>query len=98
MKTPEERIYDGDRAAEILKNEVFQAVFDDIEAELYESWKQSPARDAEGRESIHQYLMMLQKVKARLMHTLETGQLAKLEMLHTKTLREKVQDAVGKIW
>ena len=91
MATIEQRIYDGNRAREILDNEVFQQVFADIEQELYKAWTESPARDAEGREKIHQYLAMLRKVKSHLQTTLETGRLADLEMEHKRSLLDRAK-------
>ena len=93
----EQRIYNGDRAKEILENEVFQAVFEDIEKELYQAWKQSPQRDAEGRERIHLALSMMGKVKASLTTTLETGKLAMLELEHRRTLAQRAKDAWSSI-
>jgi hypothetical protein len=90
MATIEKRIYDGNRAKEILENDVFNQVFEDIEKELYESWKTAPLRDVEGRESIHKYLITLQKVKTHLVTTLETGKLAQLEIEHKRSFRERL--------
>lgn len=90
-KSLETRLYEGDRAKEVLENEVFQRVFADIESEVIESWKTSPARDQEGREKIWQYLMLLQKVKAHLTTTLETGKLAQLELQHQQSLADRVK-------
>lgn len=76
----EQRIYNGNRAKEILDNEVFLSVFDDIEMELIEAWKKSPQRDEAGREKIHLTVTLLGKVKASLQTTLETGKLAMQEL------------------
>jgi methanogenic corrinoid protein MtbC1 len=86
MASIEKRIYDGNRAKEVLDNEVFQQVFADIEQELFQAWTESPARDQEGREKIHQYQQMLKKVKAHLTSTFETGKLAHLDLEHQKTM------------
>ena len=73
----EERIYQGDKAREVLENDAFLWAFESIEKELEESWKSSPARDAEGREKIYLMLQMLYKARAALQTRLETGRLAK---------------------
>lgn len=91
--TLEEQLHNGSRAREVLDNEQFQAAFDATEKELIEAWKQSPQRDVEGRERIHQYLSLLQKVKAHLVSTMETGKLAQLEVRHKQTLLER-----AKLW
>lgn len=95
MTTIDQRIYNGNRAKEILENEVFVSVFEDIEQELYEAWKQSPARDQEGREKIHQYQAMLQKVKTRLVSTFETGKLAQMDLNHSQSLMDRAKDWIG---
>lgn len=91
--TLETRLYNGDRAREVLENEVFQAVFDDIEKELFQAWKQSPQRDADARERIHLSVSLLAKIKACLMSTLDTGKLAKLELEHKRSMSERLKDA-----
>lgn len=87
--TPEQRIYNGDRANEVLENEAFIQAFDDIENEVIEQWKNSPARDEAGREKLWTYLMLLKKLKAQITTTLETGKLAKLDLEHKKSLKER---------
>ena len=89
----EQRLYNGDRAREILENEVFTQVFDDIETEILTQWKSSPARDLEGREKLWQLLSLLNKLKSTLTTTLDTGKLAKLELEHKRSLAQRLTDA-----
>lgn len=96
MATLEKRLYKGDRAREVLENEVFQQVFTDIEQEWTEVWKKSPQRDVEARERIHLAISMLAKVKACLQTTLETGTLAKLDLQHRQTLADRAKDWLGR--
>lgn len=91
MATIEQRIYDANRANEVLENEAFIAVFNDIESELVEQWKATPARDSDGREKIWAYLAMLRKVKSHLQHSLETGKLAQLEVEHKQSLLNRAK-------
>lgn len=91
--TIEQRIHQGSRAREILENEEFIASFEAIEREVIEQWTNSPARDAEGREKLWQYLTMLRKIKAQLTTTLESGKLAQLDLQHKMTLKERVKVA-----
>lgn len=86
MASIEKRIYDANRAKEVLENEAFQQAFADIEAEFTKQWKDSPARDQEGREKIWIYLSILNKVKTHLETTLETGKLAQLEIEHRSAM------------
>lgn len=92
MKPIETRIYDGNRAREVLENEVFQAVWTDIEQEYTEAWKNSPARDAEGREKLWMYLRLMQKLKAQIVTTMETGKLAKLDLEHERKIQDRLKD------
>lgn len=93
--TNEERIYYGNRAKEVLENEAFNMAFEAIENEVIEQWKNSPARDAEGREKLHQYLMMLGKVKAHLSQTMESGRLTELDIAHKKALMSQLADGLS---
>lgn len=88
-----ERIYNGDRAKEVLENEAFIAAFNDIEKEVMTQWKSSPARDAEGREKLWMMLSLLNKLQATLKTALDTGKLAKLDLQHQRTLAERARDA-----
>lgn len=95
MATIEQRIYDGDRAKEVLENEAFQQAFEDIEMEILEQWKQSPARDPIGREQLWQLLKLSQKYKAILTSSLETGKMARLDLEHQESMLSKAKRAVG---
>lgn len=97
MKTIEQRIYSGNRAKEVLDNEAFQAVFDDIEQELTTAWKTSPQRDADAREKIHLALTMLSKVKTCLHTSMDTGKLATLDLQHQQGLADRAKDWLGNL-
>ena len=71
--TPEERLYRGARAKEIIESDVFQDAFTAIETEVIDQWKNSPARDEAGRQNLWQYLKLLEKLRAYLQSTMETG-------------------------
>lgn len=88
QKSIETRIYEGNRAAEVLSNEVFQAVWTDLEQELTEQWKKSPARDEAGREKIWAYLQQLGKLKSMIETTLTTGKLAVKELEHRSKMQQ----------
>lgn len=93
--TDEERLHRGGRAREVLENEEFAAAFDAIEQELTDIWKTSPQRDEAGRERLFLALTMLSKVKASIMTTMETGQLALLEIQHKRSMMDQAKDAIG---
>jgi len=95
MATIEQRIYNGDRAREVLENEAFQQAFEDIKTEIIDQWTQSPARDPIGREQLWQLLKLADKLKANLQTSLETGTMAKLDLEHQETLAQKAKRAIG---
>lgn len=78
--TPEKQIYDADQARLVLENEQFQQAFTDIEQEIWQAWKNSPARDEEGRRELFRLLKTSEKFKVMLQSRLATGQLAGLEL------------------
>lgn len=88
QKSIETRIYEGNRAREVLDNEVFQAVWVDLEKELTEQWKSSPARDEAGREKIWAYLQQLGKLKSMIETSLNTGKLAVQELEHKSKFQQ----------
>lgn len=89
-----ERIYNGNRAKEVLENESFQWAINEIKTEVTDQWKNSPARDEAGREWLWMLLQMANKLELVLKSTLETGQLAELELRHQRTLLERAKDAI----
>ena len=89
------RIYDADQARLVLENEAFQAAFTDIQSEIIEQWKQSPARDEAGREKLWNLLMLSQKLENSLKATLDKGKLASLELERKRTMPQKVKELIG---
>ena len=88
-----QRLYNGDRAREVLDNEAYQQAFADLKTEIADQWKNSPARDAEGREKLYLMLGLLNKIEGLLQQTLDTGKLAQLELEHQRSLAQKLKDA-----
>lgn len=93
--TLEQQIYDGDRAREILENEVFVQVFHDYRTEITEQWMKSPARAEADREKLWTYLAHLNKIEAMLRTTLETGMLRRKDLEHQHSLAKKAKRMVG---
>lgn len=56
MDRTEREIQRGERAAQLLQDELIVEALETIEKEYTERWKNSPVRDAEGREKL--YLMV----------------------------------------
>ena len=95
MATIEQRIYNGDQARQVLENEAYAAAMADMRQEIIEQWKSAPARDQEGRESLWQLLKLTEKFEAILKTSLETGMLAKDELVHKQSLMDKARSAIG---
>lgn len=93
--TLSERIYNADRAKEVLENEAFQQVFADIKQELTEQWTTSPARDPEGREKLWQMLKMLEKVQLCLQSSLDSGKLAAKELEYQESIAKRAKGWLG---
>jgi hypothetical protein len=93
--TIEQRIYDGDRARELLENEVFQQVFADYKQEITDRWMKSPARDEEGREKLWTFLAHLNKLELMIRTTLDSGKLAVKDLEYQRTMAEKAKGWIG---
>lgn len=91
----EQRIYQADRAREVLENEAFIAVMADIKAELYQKWENSKGIGPEGREKLWMYLDLMKKVELNLRTTFDSGKQAKLDLEHKRTMRERLSDALS---
>lgn len=86
MATLEQRAHDGDQARAVLENVVFARAFNDIEQEHIEAWKNAPARDVEGRESLWKTVKLLHKLKGTLEAAMTDGKLARVEMEHQERI------------
>ena len=85
----EQRIYNGDRAREVLENPAFAQAFEQIDQEFYEQWKTSPIRDHEGREELFRMQTLLGKLRLTLEATMTDGKLARQHLDHMQKLAAK---------
>jgi hypothetical protein len=94
MATLEKRVYDADQARQVLENEAFAKAFSDIEQEYSEAWKNSPARDAGGREEIWKTIKLLHKLRLTLESAMQDGTMARIEIEHQQKLatQDRSQD------
>lgn len=95
--TLESRIYEGQRAKEILDNEVFQQVFIDCKNEITDQWKNSPARDEQGREKLWLMLSLANKLESMIKTSLETGRLSMLELEHRQSVADRAKQWIGRL-
>lgn len=75
--TPEQEIYLANRAKEVLENEAYTKAIADLKTEITDQWKNSPARDTEGREKLWLMLSLLEKVQSALETTMAGAAVAK---------------------
>ena len=77
----------GQRAQELLDNELLRETLDAIEAEVVAQWGDCPARDKDGKEALWQLYKTAQKFRATLYGYVQTGKLATENMKHHEAKR-----------
>jgi hypothetical protein len=70
----------GQRAAELLQNELLQAALKAIKDEVFKLWTDCPARDHEGKEALWQLNKTAHKFEDILCGYIQTGKLATEQM------------------
>ncbi|AWL03396.1 hypothetical protein ACFOHT_04845 [Massilia oculi] len=96
METLEQRITQGEQARQVLDNPAFAKAFADIEQEHVEAWKNSPARDPAGRETLWMTVKLLHKLRSTLEAAMTDGRLAKVDLEHEQAMlaRERAEGVV----
>lgn len=89
MDRTEFEIQRGERAAQLLQDELLNEALETIKREYHEQWESSPVRDAEGQKMLLLMVKTVGKFRAELESVLETGQLAKAR-LERQTLAQQV--------
>lgn len=74
-----------------IDNPLIAAALASWEQEITESWKQSPLRDAAGREHLRLMLEACKHFEAYLTRTLETGKLQQVQLARKLTVLERVR-------
>jgi hypothetical protein len=77
--TPEQEIIRANRAREAQENPVIAEALDHFEQVITDQWKNSPLRDAEGREKLRLMLEAQKQFREYLNNCIETGKLAKVQ-------------------
>jgi hypothetical protein len=70
----------GQRAQELLNNEIYQETFTLLKQRILEEFETSPQRDVEGRERLHMMLYVLRAFQLNIKTIAETGKLAELQL------------------
>jgi hypothetical protein len=73
-----------------LNHPTLQAVFDDIEAQLTQAWKDAPLRDLEGQQELKRWLAVLTKIRNHLDSVAQNGRMAALAIEQRKNPVQRV--------
>lgn len=74
--TNEELRQRGEKAKDIVNNEVVQEALNAIRDSYMKTWRKSPARDTEGREHIYVMMKIVDSFEANLKSYIAEGELA----------------------
>jgi hypothetical protein len=90
--TPEYEAERGQQALRLLNDELLVETIDGMETKWTEVWKNSPARDVEGREMAWQMLQTVQLFRKELEITLDRGKAAQV------TLAQRAGQMLKRAW
>lgn len=88
----------GQRAQELMSDELMAEAFGQLNARLTKEWADSPARDTEGRERIWLMQKLLKSVGDHLSEIAQTGKLASLQLEQERTLAQKAKQWAKESW
>jgi hypothetical protein len=71
----------GARADLLLKDELLKQAFSQLEKDYVDAWRQTSARDTDGRERLWQAVNVVRKVHDHLIKVLNDGKLAQRELV-----------------
>ncbi|HVI55482.1 MAG TPA: hypothetical protein VM621_10580 [Luteibacter sp.] len=80
--TPEKEDQRGHQAKAILEDALYREAFDTVRSEIETQWRNSPARDAEGREKLWLSSKILDRLEQHLASVMESGKLARATIAH----------------
>lgn len=75
--TPEKEVQRGHQAQAILEDALYIEAFETVRAEIEHQWRNSPARDAEGREKLWLSSKILDRLEQHLRSVMDSGKMAK---------------------
>lgn len=78
--TAEQDIARGERARLLLAEPLFIEAFETLEQELTDAWANSPARDADGRETLWLSLKLTRQIRQHVISVMETGKMAEMQL------------------
>lgn len=83
----------AEKAASLLRHELFVEAFDYLDTQFVEAWKSSDVKDAEARERIYNLSQALSALRGYFQSVVEDGKLAEaqLEDLQRRTIFNKIR-------
>jgi len=88
----------GQRAAELMADELIVEAFDTLNERLTNEWANSPVRDSEGRERIWLMQKLLKSVGDHLNEIATTGKMATLQLAQERTIVERAKQWAQEIF
>ena len=81
----------GEKAADLIRNEILEEAFTSLETEFIQAWKHSSVEDSQNRERLYMLCQNLSAVKGYIENVVSSGKLAKsqLDELHNRVKFEK---------
>lgn len=87
----------GQRAAEIMADELVVEAFTKMRDRFASDWANSPARDTEGREKIWLMQKLLKSVEDQLKEVMTTGRMASMQLEQERTIAQRAKAAMQEL-
>ena len=83
----------AEKAASLLRHELFVEAFDYLDTQFIEAWKSSDVKDAEARERIYNLSQALSALRGYFQSVVEDGKLAEAQLqdLQRRTILNKIR-------
>jgi len=83
----------AEKAASLLRHELFVEAYDYLDAQFIEAWKSSDVKDAEARERIYNLSQALSALRGYFQSVVEDGKLAEAQLqdLQRRTILNKIR-------
>lgn len=78
--TPDELIIRGERAKQILEDELVKEALTDIRQTIVENWQKVPLRDTELQTKFHMLYGVVDQFEAKLRQHIESGEVGKYDL------------------
>jgi len=85
--TPEEEALQGERARQVLDNEVFKKAWEDAEHSIIQQMAEVSMRDNDMHSRLILALQILASVRKHIVVNMETGEMAKMQLTETNKVQ-----------